>query len=196
MVKKVNVIDVSAFVNKRDYDSKIKVIKGKMPSITNLGTTAALNDVKNEMPNVSYLVKKNRLWCKNKTFEGKYFTTSNYDKFTNVILDAKTENERLVNKCDIFEFINGSDLDDKIVTLGTKADLKAEQERIAKIQAFDSNYFWGKSHFEDDGTQNHLVFQSIYSHFKRSVILIIFQTGNLKDYLTKVLKLFCLYIVN
>ena len=196
MVKKVNVIDVSAFVNKRDYDSKIKVIKGKMPSITNLGTTAALNDVKNEMPNVSYLVKKNRLWCKNKTFKGKYFTTSNYDKFTNVILDAKTENERLVNKSDIFEFINGSDLDDKIVTLGTKADLKAEQERIAKIQAFDSNYFWVKSHFEDDGTQNHLVFQSFYSHFKRSVILIIFQTGNLKDYLTKVLKLFCLYIVN
>ena len=58
MVEKVNVIDVSAFVNKRDYDSKIKDIKGKMPSITDLGTTAALNDVKNEMPNVSYLVKK------------------------------------------------------------------------------------------------------------------------------------------
>ena len=58
MIKNVNVIDASAFVNKTDYDSKIKDIKGKIPSITGLGTTAALNDVKNKIPNVIYLVKK------------------------------------------------------------------------------------------------------------------------------------------
>ena len=32
---------------------------------------------------------------------------------------------------------------------------------------FDLNYYSGKSHFEDDGTQNYLVFQPIYRYFKR-----------------------------
>ena len=35
-----------------------------------------------------------------------------------------------------------------------------------KLQAFDSNFFHGKSHFEDDGTQNFLVFQSVSRYFK------------------------------
>ena len=30
-----------------------------------------------------------------------------------------------------------------------------------KIQAFDSNYFREKSHFEDNGTQNYLLFQPV-----------------------------------
>ena len=34
-----------------------------------------------------------------------------------------------------------------------------------KLQTFDSSYFQGKSHFEDDGTQNHLVFQPMYRYF-------------------------------
>ena len=36
-----------------------------------------------------------------------------------------------------------------------------------KIETFDSIYFCGKSHFEDDGTQNYLVFQTTYRYFKR-----------------------------
>ena len=38
-------------------------------------------------PNVSTLVKKNRLWCKD--IEGKYLTIFDYNKFANNILDAK-----------------------------------------------------------------------------------------------------------
>ena len=38
--------------------------------------------------------------------------------------------------------------------LAGKAELKAEQDKIVKLQAFDSSHFLGKSHFEDDGTQN------------------------------------------
>ena len=34
------------------------------------------------------------------------------------------------------------------------------------MQAFDSSYR-GKSHFEDDGTQNYLVFQPMYKYFKK-----------------------------
>ena len=36
-----------------------------------------------------------------------------------------------------------------------------------KIQAFDSSYFHGKSHFEGDGTQTYLVFQPVHKCFKR-----------------------------
>ena len=35
------------------------------------------------------------------------------------------------------------------------------------MQAFDSSYFQGKSHFEDAGTQNYLVFQPMYKYFKK-----------------------------
>ena len=37
-------------------------------------------------------------------------------------------------------------------TLETKAKLKAEQDKIAKLQTIDLSYFCDKSHFEDDGT--------------------------------------------
>ena len=35
-----------------------------------------------------------------------------------------------------------------------------------KLNTFDLSYFIGKSHFEEDGAQNYLVFQSIYRYFK------------------------------
>ena len=35
-----------------------------------------------------------------------------------------------------------------------------------KIKTFDSDYFIGKSHFGEDGTQNYLVFQPMYRYFK------------------------------
>ena len=59
----------------------------------------------------------------------------------------------LVDKSAISEFINNSDLDRKLATLATKAELKDEQDKIIKFQAFNSSYFRGKSHFEEDGTK-------------------------------------------
>ena len=42
-----------------------------------------------------------------------------------------------------------------MATLPSKAELKAEQDEISKLQAFNSSYFRrNKSHFEDDSTQN------------------------------------------
>ena len=37
---------------------------------------------------------------------------------------------------------------------------------MKKLKTFDSSYFIGKSNFEEDDTQNYLVFQSIYRYFK------------------------------
>ena len=38
---------------------------------------------------------------------------------------------------------------------------------MKKLKTFASSYFIGNSHFEEDGTQNYLVFQSMYRYFKR-----------------------------
>ena len=34
------------------------------------------------------------------------------------------------------------------------------------LKTFNSSYFIGKSHFEEDGTQNYLVFQPLNKYFK------------------------------
>ena len=41
------------------------------------------------------------------------------------------------------------------------------ENELKKLQKFDAAYLRGKSHFEEDGTQNYLVFQPIYRYFKR-----------------------------
>ena len=54
----------------------------------------------------------------------------------------------------------------KRITSNKTKHLLIENE-LKKVQKFDSSCFRGKSHFEKDGTQNYLVFQSMYRHFKR-----------------------------
>ena len=75
LVKKINVNDISRLITKRDYNTKIKDIEDEIPtttalnakmsefkdeitSITGLATTTALNDLKNDIPDVSTLTKK------------------------------------------------------------------------------------------------------------------------------------------
>ena len=40
------------------------------------------------------------------------------------------------------------------------------QNELNKLKTFDSTYFIEKSHFEEDGVQNYLVFQPINKYFK------------------------------
>ena len=42
------------------------------------------------------------------------------------------------------------------------------ENELKKLQKFDTAYFRGASHFEEDGTQNHLVFQPMYRYSKRT----------------------------
>ena len=46
------------------------------------------------------------------------------------------KNKNLVDKSAIAGFINNADLDKKVTTLATKAELKAEQNKILKLQVF------------------------------------------------------------
>ena len=49
------------------------------------------------------------------------------------------------------------------------------ENEVKRLQKFDAAYFRGKSHFEEDGTQNYLFFQPIYRYFRR---IIGFGSGN------------------
>ena len=54
------------------------------------------------------------------------------------------------------------------ITANKTKHLLVETE-LKKLKIFDSIYFRGKSHFEEDGTQNYLIFQPIQRYFKRIV---------------------------
>ena len=94
LVKKVIAINTSWLINKANYDVKISKINSEMSNITELATTAVLNAVKNELHNLRGLVKKADYNPKKTDIEGKYFTTSDYSKFVNEILDAKIKNKK------------------------------------------------------------------------------------------------------
>ena len=55
------------------------------------------------------------------------------NKFTSQTLDAKIKQKQLVDKSAIAGFINNADLNKKVATLATKAELKAEQDKIIKL---------------------------------------------------------------
>ena len=57
-----------------------------------------------------------------------------------------------------------SNLNRKITTNKTK-HLLVENE-LNKLKTSDSSYFIGKSYFDEDGTQNYLVFQLLNKYFK------------------------------
>ena len=63
------------------------------------------------------MLKKTDYNRKISDIEVKYFTTSDYNKFTNKILKKKVKESGLVDKPNIFGFIDNSDLDNKIAAL-------------------------------------------------------------------------------
>ena len=64
--------------------------------------------------------QKRRLWCDEEKIKDKYFTTSDYNKFTKNILDEKITAKKLVNDT-VFN--------EKIKTLITKEELKKYEQR-------------------------------------------------------------------
>ena len=75
-------------------NAKINEVKGEIPNITNLATNTGLTAFENKIPNVSNLVKKADYATKISEMENKYFTISDYNEFTNNILDTKTNTKK------------------------------------------------------------------------------------------------------
>ena len=97
LVNKVNAIDASEFVLKTQYKSNKWGPEKKIddaieiPSATELikNTTADLSAVEIKMPDAINLVKKTDYDAKISDIESNYFTTSDYNKYTNETIDNK-----------------------------------------------------------------------------------------------------------
>ena len=80
---------------------------------------------------------------------------------------ADAFNARLARK----NLLINTDFDPKLSSLNRKTTsnkikhLLVENE-FKKLKAFDLSYYIGKSHIEEDGVQNYLVFQPIVRYFK------------------------------
>ena len=162
--------DTSGFVKKTDYSTKINEIEGKIPDISNLATKTALTTVENKIPSISNLVKKTDYETKVTEIENKLNNhnhekcndTSEFNKLAVDVFDARIARANLVTKTDFHAKL--SSLNRKITSNKTKQVLV--ENELNKLKTFDSGYFIGKSHFEEDGVQNYLVFQPLNKYFK------------------------------
>ena len=78
------------------------------------------------------------------------------------VFNARLSQANLITKTDFDAKL--SSLNRKITSNKSK-HLLVENE-LKKLKTFDSSYFIGKSHFEENGTQTYLVFQPIQRYFK------------------------------
>ena len=57
-----------------------------------------------------------------------------------------------------------TDFDNEVSSLNR--EITKNENEFKKLKIFDSSYFRGKSHFEEDGNQNYLEFQPINKYLK------------------------------
>ena len=92
----------------------------------------------------------------------KYINTPDFNTLAANVFNARLAQANLITKKDFDAKL--SSLNRKI-TANKSKHLLVENE-LNKLKTFDSGYFIGKSHFEEDGTQNYLVFQPINRYLK------------------------------
>ena len=129
-------------------------------------TKIALTTAENEIPSVSNLVKKTD--CNTNVTEinnhnhDKYIDTHEFNKLTADAFNVRMAQTNLITKTNLDSRL--SNLNRKI-TANKSKHLLVENEQN-KLKTFDSSYFIGKSHFEEDGVQNYLLFQPIIRYLK------------------------------
>ena len=96
----------------------------------------------------------------------KYITTPEFNTLAASVFNARLAQANLVAKINFDNTV--SSLNNKIAVYKTKNE--SFENELKKLKTFYSSYFIGKSHFEEDGTQNYLVFQPISRYFKVNTI--------------------------
>ena len=91
-----------------------------------------------------------------------YIDNPEFNKLTADVFNAGIAQANLITKTKFDSKL--SNLNRKITK--NKTDHLLFQKDLNKLQTFDSSYFIGKGHFEEDGTQNYSFFQPISRYFK------------------------------
>ena len=94
--------------------------------------------------------------------QDKYITTPEFNTLAANVFNARLAQANLITKTDFEAKV--SSLNRK--TGANKSKHLLVEKELKKLKTFDSSYFIGKSHFEENGTQNYLVFQPIKKYFK------------------------------
>ena len=92
----------------------------------------------------------------------KYITTPEFNTLATDVFNARLAQANLITKTDFDAKLSSLH---RQITVNKTKDLLVENE-LNKLKTFDSSYFIGNSHSEEDGTQNYLVFQPINRYFK------------------------------
>ena len=115
----------------------------------------------------------------------KYITTPEFNTLGADVFNARLKQANLVTKTDFDNSI--SSLNNEIAANKTKNE--SIENEIKRLKTLDLSYFIGKSHFEEDRTQNYLVFQPIKKFLKFLGAKNVFHLGNPRDYLVKALSI-------
>ena len=155
--------DTSGLVKKTDYDTKITETEGKIPDISNLATKTALTIVEKKIPNLNNFVKKTDYNTKVKEIENK-LNNHNYDKYIDTSEFNKLAADAFNLRLPQANLVTKTDFDAKLLSLNRKITSNKTKHVLVenefnKLKTFDSGYFIGKMLFEEDGTQNYLLFQ-------------------------------------
>ena len=92
----------------------------------------------------------------------KYITTPEFNTLAADVFNARLAQANLITKTDFDAKLSSFN---RKITSNKSEHLLAANE-LKKLKIFDSSYFIGKSHFEEDSTQNYLVFQPMCKYFK------------------------------
>ena len=149
--------------------TKLTELENRIPDIGNLASKNVLTTVENKIPSVSNLVKKTDYKTKITEIENKlnhnnekYIDTQEFNKLTADVFNARIAQ---ANSTTETEFDSKLSSLNRKITANKSKHLLVENE-LNKLKTFDSSYFIGKSHFEEDGTQSYLVFQPIHKYFE------------------------------
>ena len=145
-------------------------MEGKILDVSSLAAKTALTTVENKIPDVRSLVKETDYNTKMTEIEkkltdhnhDKYITTPEFNTLAADVFNARLKRANLVTKTDFDNSV--SSLNGKVTINKTKNE--SIENELRKLKTFDSSYFIGKSHFEEDDTQNYLVFQPLNKDFK------------------------------
>ena len=92
----------------------------------------------------------------------KYFDTQEFNTLAADVFNARLAQATLITKTDFdakFSSLNRK-------TTANKSKHLLVENKLNKLKTFDSSYFIGKSHLDEDGTQNYFVFQPMVRYFK------------------------------
>ena len=117
-------------------NAKIDKVKNEIPSINNFAVTAALTSIENEIPNVNDQNKKADYNAKLSETKKNILLLLN-NKFTNNILDAKITEKKLANESGSDDNMKTPATKGEVNTLVIKAELKADQDKIVKLETHD-----------------------------------------------------------